>query len=242
MRPVLAAPDTLAGRLDVIRSRIEGTARRVGRDPADIRLVAVTKTLSPETLAAALAAGVVDVGENYVQEAREKRRAVGGAGVWHLIGGLQRNKARAAAELFDWVHSLDSAPLAEALAREADRLGRRLRVLIQVNVAEEATKRGIATSEVDRLGRAVLALGSLDLQGLMTIAPASDDPEAARPHFRALREVRKQAQNRLGVELPHLSMGMSGDFVIAVEEGATILRLGRALFGPRAPRSWREGS
>ena len=214
----------------------------MGRDPASIRIVGVTKTLPPDTVRAALAAGIDDIGENYVQEARDKRRSVGEGGIWHLIGGLQRNKVRVAAELFDWVHSLDSMPVAEALSAEADRLGRRIQVLIQVNVAGEASKRGIRPADIDGLAAGVARLGCLDLRGLMTVAPYSDDPEAARPHFRALHKARETAQNRLGVELPHLSMGMSGDFVIAVEEGATILRLGGALFGPRAPRSWREDS
>jgi pyridoxal phosphate enzyme (YggS family) len=224
-----------------VRVAVERAAVRVGRDPAAVHIIAVTKTFPPAAVTAALAAGLGDIGENYVQEARAKREAVGSPGIWHLIGPLQRNKARLALTVFDRVHTVDSPTLATHLAREAERAGRRLPVLVQVNVAREATKHGVAPEGLEDLVRVVLGLPGLDLDGLMAIAPASADPEQARPHFRRLRELRDTLRNRLGVELPHLSMGMSDDFVIAVEEGATFLRLGRALFGPRG-RTWREGA
>ena len=227
-------PDDIAGRVAAVRDAVEQAAARAGRDRASIRLVAVTKTFPAASALAALAAGLEDVGENYVQEARPKRIAVG-RGVWHLIGGLQRNKVRAAVKIFDRVHTVDSAALAAGLAAEAGRAGRRLPVLIQVRVAGEAGKRGIAPEGVEALARVVLGHRELLLDGLMTIPPAPRNPSDSRPYFRLLREVRESAQGRLGVELPHLSMGMSDDFLIAVEEGATLLRLGRALFGARGP-------
>jgi hypothetical protein len=232
--------DALRARLAAVRATVDEAARHAGRDPQTVRIVAVTKTFPPSTVAAALAAGLVDVGENYVQEARAKRDVVAG-GTWHLIGGLQRNKVRVAVAVFDRVHTLDSGALAEALGSAAE--GRRLPVLIQVNLAGETTKRGVAPEGVERLAEAILAQPALVLEGLMAVPPAGDPevPEASRPHFRLLRELRDRTQVRLGVELPHLSMGMSSDFTVAVEEGATWLRLGRALFGARRPAAWKPG-
>jgi PLP dependent protein len=233
-------PDDVAARIAAVRRAVEQAATRAGRDPASIRIVAVTKTFPAATVAAALAAGLEDVGENYVQEARAKRAGVP-RGVWHLIGGLQRNKVRAALAVFDRVHTLDSPELAAALAAEAGRAGKRLPVLIQVSVAGEAGKRGIGPDAVGPLARAVLRHPELALDGLMTIPPVPRNPSDSRPYFRLLREVRDCAQSGLGVELPHLSMGMSDDFLIAVEEGATLLRVGRALFGARGPGAGRPG-
>ena len=235
-------PDDVAARAAAVRAAVADVARRAGRDPAAIRIIGVTKTFPPAAVRAALAADVRDIGENYVQEASAKRRAAGGAGTWHLIGGLQRNKVRAAVATFDWVQTVDSAPLAGALDAEATRAGRRLAVLIQVNVAGETQKRGVAPAAVEALAEHVLSLPALRLEGLMTVPPLAADIQASRPHFRVLRTVRDRVAPRLGVELPHLSMGMSDDFAVAVEEGATMLRLGRALFGPRGRGTWREGS
>jgi len=234
-------PDDVAARAAAVRAAVADVARRAGRDPAAIRIIGVTKTFPPAAVRAALAADIRDIGENYVQEASAKRRAAGGAGTWHLIGGLQRNKVRAAVATFDCVQTVDSAPLAGALDAEATRAGRRLAVLIQVNVAGETQKRGVAPAAVEALAEHVLSLAALRLEGLMTIPPLAD-AQASRPHFQALRAVRDRVAPRLGVELPHLSMGMSDDFAVAVEEGATMLRLGRALFGPRGRGTWREGS
>jgi pyridoxal phosphate enzyme (YggS family) len=228
----------LAVRLAGVRAAVEAAALRAGRDPGAVRIVAVTKTLPSAAVAEALAAGLSDIGENYVQEGRAKRSAVGGAGTWHLIGGLQRNKVRGAVAVFDRIHTLDSAELAADLAAEAARAGRRLPVLLQVNLTGDASRRGVPPEAVEALARAVLGESALALDGFMTVPL----PAAGRAPFGRLREVRDRARDRLGVELPHLSMGMSDDFELAVEEGATLLRLGRALFGARGAASWRPGS
>jgi pyridoxal phosphate enzyme (YggS family) len=229
----------LEARLARVRATIVTAARRAGRDPSAVRIVAVTKTFPPDAVASALAAGLADVGENYVQEAAAKRAHVP-TGTWHLIGGLQRNKVRAAVRTFDRVHTLDGLALAAAVDAAAREAGRRMPVLVQVNVADEAGKRGTAPAAAAALCEAVLRLPGLVLDGLMTIGPAVDDPEAARPGFRALRALRDDVARRVGVELPHLSMGMSDDFAVAVEEGATLVRLGRVLFGARRSAAWRE--
>jgi PLP dependent protein len=234
--------DAVAGRLAAIRADVEVAARRTGRDPATVRIVAVTKTFPPAVVEAALAAGLEDIGENYVLEGRAKRAATGDRGVWHLIGGLQRNKVRAAVGAFDWVHTVDSPDLARALGAEASRAGRRLSVLVQVGFGDGPGRRGAPPDEIEAVARAVVAEPGLTLLGLMAMPPAGPDAESARPSFRLARDLRDGLAKRLGVELPHLSMGMSGDFAVAVEEGATVLRLGRALFGARGPGSWRPGS
>lgn len=235
-------PDETAERIVAVRRAVVAAAGRAGRDPDSVRIIAVTKSFPPAAVAAALAAGLTDIGENYVQEAAAKRAAVPARAVWHLIGGLQRNKVRAALELFDRVHSVDSVALAVALGREAERAGRRLPVLVQVNVSAEGSKRGVPPEGVEKLAEAILAQPALALDGLMAVPPAPVDAEASRTSFRRLREVRDRTRNRLGVELPHLSMGMSNDFTVAVEEGATLLRLGRALFGARGLGASRPGS
>jgi len=227
-------------RLARVRTTIAEAARRAGREPRTVTIVAVTKTFPPEVVAHALAAGLGDVGENYVQEAKAKRAQVSG-GTWHLIGGLQRNKVRAAVATFDRLHTVDGVALATAVDAAARDAGRRMPVLVQVNVAEDSAKRGADVEAAADLCRTVLRLPGLALDGLMTIGPLVDDPEAARPGFRRLREVRDEIARRLGVELPHLSMGMSDDFAVAVEEGATLVRLGRVLFGARRAGAWREG-
>lgn len=232
--------DGIRARLAVIRGEIAAAAARAGRDPAGVRIVAVTKTMPPSTVTAVLAAGLTEIGENYVQEAAPKRRAAPG-GRWRLIGPLQRNKVRLAVETFDCIDTVDSVPLATKLAEEAERAGRRLPILLQTNVSGEASKHGVPPDAVVDLARAVLALPGLAPEGLMTIGRLGASPAETRRLFQSLRATRDDAAGRLGVELPHLSMGMSDDFPIAVEEGATLLRLGRALLGPRGPGSWREG-
>jgi len=232
--------DELAARLAAVRDQVRAAARRAGRDAARVGIVAVTKTLPPEAARAALAVGLGDIGENYVQEARAKREALGAGGTWHLIGGLQRNKVRLAVATFDQVQTLDSAAVARALAVEAARAGRRLPVAIQVNTTADPRKRGLLPEDAPALAEAILGLAELHLQGLMTIGPIGP-AERSRSCFRLLRELRDAIGTRLGVELPHLCMGMSDDFPVAVEEGATLLRLGRALFGDRSPGSWRPG-
>lgn len=237
---------SIADNLAAVRERVAAAARRAGRDPAAITLVAVTKTHPPELVAEAIAAGAADLGENRVQEAAAKIAALGDqrqALRWHLIGHLQRNKARLAAELFDLVHSVDSLRLAEALARQLPP-GRALPVLLQVNVSGEASKEGfdLAGGLENRQALAALlpevehivALPGLAVRGLMTIAPIVGDPEQARPIFRRLRELRDELARRLPqARWDELSMGMTDDFEAAIAEGATIVRVGRAIFGER---------
>jgi pyridoxal phosphate enzyme (YggS family) len=239
MRAVAAPADDAVARIAAARAEVAAAARRAGRDPSDVRIIAVVKTLPPEAVATALDAGIEDVAENYVQEGARKRAAISRPATWHLIGGLQRNKVRSALQVFDWVQSVDSMRLGLALADGAAAAGRRLPVLIQVNLSGAAGQRGVAPDGVEDLARTLHGRPALSVQGLMTIAPAGAPGDVLRDHFRSARELRDHVARRLGVELPHLSMGMSDDFSLAVEEGATFVRLGRALFGPR---SWREGA
>lgn len=220
--------------LTAIRARMSVAARRVGRDPADVRLVAVTKSVDCDRIREVLAGGVLDLGENRVQEAEKKVAALGQSIRWHLVGHLQSNKARRAVYLFDLIHSVDSEALAVELSRRAEVAGRRVGCLLQVNVAREPTKFGVEPEQAPVLGRRVAALPGLRLTGLMTIAPLAADPEASRPVFRRLRELSAEIGAELGWERPELSMGMSQDFEVAIEEGATLVRVGSLLFGPRA--------
>ena len=197
-------------------------------------LVAVVKTVSAATVRDALSLGVTDLGESRVQEAEAHVATLGRrAGCWHMIGHLQRNKAARAAELFDRVHSVDGLEVARALARHARSAGRTVRALIEVNVGGEASKFGVATGGLLALLEQVVALPGLAVDGLMTVAPLTGRPEEARPHFARLRALRDAAARSGGRPLPELSMGMSADYEVAVEEGATIVRVGTALFGAR---------
>lgn len=230
-----AAPDEVAGRLADARRRIAAAAARAGRQPEDVTLVAVTKTVPAPLVRAAAAAGQTVFGENRVQEALAKAPIVGPGVSWHLIGHLQRNKAKAAAGLFAVVESLDSVELAEELDRRAGEQGRRLRVLVQVKLSEEATKSGVAPEAAPLLLERAAGLPHLELTGLMTIPPPPRRPEDSRPWFARLRELRERWD---GVCCPSgtlrdLSMGMSADFEVAIGEGATIVRIGSVLFGPR---------
>lgn len=226
--------DTIRERVETLRQRIASAAGRAGRSVDEITLVGVSKRHSAEALQAAIAAGVTEFGENYVQEAREKIAALGApAGVrWHLIGGLQSNKTRLATQLFSVVQTVDRLSLAQALARDAEREGKVLAVLVEVNLAGSGSRAGVAEAEALALCEQVTALPSLALSGLMGIAPLGADAEAARPHFARLRCLYEAlpAQNR-----KILSMGMSGDFEAAIAEGATLVRIGTALFGQRPP-------
>jgi hypothetical protein len=222
-------------RLNAVRQRIAGAAARVGRDPASVVLVGATKGVDAARVRAGVAAGLTDLGENRVQEAVPKIRAAGPGPRWHLIGHLQRNKARLAAEHFEVIHSIDSPAVAAALDRALERAatGRRLAVLIEVNVAREPTKHGVPLEDAGGLVAAVRACRHLDAVGLMTVAPIGR-PEIVRPVFRALRRLRDDLRTGLGAEaLTELSMGMSDDFEVAIEEGATMIRIGRAIFGER---------
>ena len=223
--------DSLARNLEAIRETIARSAERAGRDPNEIVLVAVTKGFAVERIREALAAGLRILGENRVQEALPKIDEIGPAGVdWHLIGHLQTNKVKFIEGRFRMVQSLDSVGLAQALER---RIESPIDVLVEVNVAEEPQKTGVTPSDLAALAAAVNAAQHLRLRGLMTVAPMADDPQSVRPVFAGLRALRDTTSQQLGLALPVLSMGMTHDYAIAVEEGATMLRLGRALFGPR---------
>jgi len=224
--------DEIAARLTTVRERIASAARRAARDPAAVRLVVASKTQPPEAIRAAYAAGAREFGENYVQEAAAKQDALANLKElrWHLIGHLQTNKARDAANRFALIHSLDSARLASALGRA--RPAPRVAVLVEVNVAAEASKSGVAPSEVERLIEEARA--TVEIRGLMTIPPPAPSPERSRGHFAALRAKRDRLAATTGLALSELSMGMTDDFEVAIEEGATIVRVGRAIFGERA--------
>jgi pyridoxal phosphate enzyme (YggS family) len=225
----------IADNIRTIRNRMAAAAARAGRDPAGIRLMAVSKTVEPERIRQAIDAGVGLLGENYVQEAREKIPAVGQTVQWHMIGHLQTNKVKYVVTLFDWIHSVDRLGLAQELSRRAGQHGRTLNVLIEINVSGEASKNGARPADVLELARQVAALPNLSVRGLMTMPPYSDDPENSRPYFVALRRLRDElaAAALPGVAMAELSMGMTDDFEVGIEEGATIIRVGRAIFGER---------
>jgi len=224
----------LNANLGAIRQRIKAACDRSDREPNSVTLLAVSKTHPPETIKAAADCGQIFFGENKVQEARAKIPLCPGRLRWHFIGHLQSNKCRDAVELFGMIQSVDSLALAQEINRRADQAGKNLPILLEVNVAGETSKFGYAPEKLLAELKAINALPRLEVQGLMTVPPWTPEPETARPHFRRLRELKGQAETVLGAPLPHLSMGMSGDFEIAIEEGATIVRLGTALFGPRA--------
>jgi len=226
----------VAANLVSVTDRVAAAAARSGRTPADIRLVAVSKTFGVDYVEAAVSADLRELGENKVQEAARKKAATSERGItWHLIGHLQSNKARVAAETFDWIHSVDSVSLLRRLDRAATDLHRSLNVLVQVDLAGEATKHGGSVAEVQRVIDAASSCESVSVRGLMVLPPWSPDPEQTRPFFRQLRQLRDQCATTTGpgLQLDQLSMGMSHDFEVAIEEGATIVRVGTALFGPR---------
>lgn len=220
----------IAANVARVLERIAGAAARAGRRPEDVLLVAVTKTVGPERIREALACGLRVFGENRVQEAREKVPRVPGAS-WHLVGSLQRNKVKEALRLFEVIHSVDSLPLAEEISRRApDVAGRPADVLIQVNISEERQKHGVDPAAASDLVARVLRLPGLRVRGLMGIAPLVARAEDARPFFRRLRELRDRVRGDVRAALEDLSMGMTDDFEVAIEEGATMVRIGRALF------------
>jgi pyridoxal phosphate enzyme (YggS family) len=224
--------DDFSSRLAHIQECIAAAARKAGRDPGDIELIAVSKTQPVEAIQQAMRAGITHFGENKVQEARGKIESLG-RGVWHLIGHLQSNKAREAVRLFDAIDSVDRAELAGEINHRAEALGKIQNVLLQVNIAGESTKFGCAPESAGRLAEEINGRPRLCLRGLMTIAPYSPEPEKSRPHFAALRDLRDKIETDTGLRLPVLSMGMSGDFEVAIEEGSTCVRIGTALFGER---------
>ena len=226
----------ITANLNTVNARIAAAAAATGRVTTDVRLVAVSKKFGPEHVEAAVAAGLQDLGENKVQEALQKQAATGALRVnWHLIGHLQSNKARKAAEAFDWIHSVDSVDLLRRLDRAAADCGRSPHLLIQVDLADEATKHGAPEAEVRRILDAATTCRWVEVRGLMVLPPWSQYPEVTRPHFRRLRRLRDElrAAGPDRSRLDQLSMGMSHDLEVAVEEGATMVRVGTALFGPR---------
>lgn len=223
-------------RIESIRKRIAAAAESCGRSPASVRLVAVSKTVPAERVKAAIDAGIESIGENYVQEAKEKFTVLGTEPVaWHFIGHLQSNKAKYAVRIFDLIHSVDSYKLARELDRHAAKNAKVQNVLVQVNTGGEATKSGVAVDGALELVREISRLDHLSIRGLMTLPPFFDAPERVRPFFRSLRELRDRIHDAAipGVSMGELSMGMTGDFEAAIEEGATLVRIGTAIFGER---------
>jgi len=230
-------PQEIAERIALVRERIRRAAERAGRSPEEITLVAVTKGVEVERIRAAIAAGLTHFGENRVQEAEGKIAEIAAPITWHLVGHLQSNKARRAVQLFHVIHSLDSVRLAQRLDRIAGEFGRVLPVLLQVDLAGEPTKFGIPADQLLEVAQACRPLRHLAVRGLMAIPPYMEDPERVRPYFRRLAECLRELNARGIFEPPlrDLSMGMSHDFEVAVEEGATMVRIGRAIFGERRP-------
>ena len=225
--------ETFRERADAVRAQIAGACRRAGRDPGGVQLLAVTKTHPPAAVEYAARYGLRAVGESRVQEGVEKRARSTAAIRWELIGHLQSNKARLAVAHFDRIQSVDSLKLLDLLDRAAGEQGRRLALLLQINAGQDPAKFGAAPADAPRLLEAGLARPHLQVDGLMTIAPLSDDPAVAQRSFARLRELRDRLAAEFGVPLPELSMGMTGDLVAAVAEGSTLVRVGTALFGPR---------
>ena len=226
---------TVKANIERIRSAIAGAASRAGRKVSDVRLMAVTKTVDDDRIMKAIEAGVDIIGESYVQEAKRKIEKMGRNIEWHMIGYLQSNKAKYAVKLFDMIHSVDRMDLAVELDRRAGAADLATNILVEVNISGEKTKSGVPYEEAMRLVKDISSLHNLSIQGLMTMAPWFDNPEDARPYFAALRELRDRIveENINRVEMRELSMGMSGDYEVAVEEGATIVRVGRNIFGER---------
>lgn len=228
---------TIKDNLKGIRENIETAAAGCGRNPADITLVGVSKKQAVEKVQQAIDAGLSDLGENYIQEAMDKIDTIGkGAACWHFIGHLQSNKARFAVQYFDLIHTVDKIKLAKEIDKQAKKIDKRQKILLQVNIAEEETKSGVEAHEVVSLAQAVTQFENLELQGLMCMPPYFNDPEDARPYFRHLARIREQIV-AAGVEsqaMRHLSMGMSHDFAAAIQEGATLVRVGTAIFGSRS--------
>lgn len=228
--------DQIKGRIETVRERIRSAALRCGRNPDSVRLVAVSKTVPVETIREALEGGATVFGENYIQEAMEKISALSVYPLsWHFIGRLQRNKAKYAVGLFDLIHSVDSLRLAEEIDRQARKAGRIQKILLQVNIGRDPAKSGIPAEEALPLVQKIAGFQNLSVLGLMTMPPFFDDPQQVRPYFAALAELRDRIRSCKipGVCMEELSMGMTGDFEAAVECGATMVRIGTAIFGKR---------
>ncbi len=224
----------IARNLESLTRRLHAAAERAGRDPGFVTLMAVAKGQPPAQVRAAAEAGLTLFGENRVQEAKAKIGQCPGRLRWHMIGHLQSNKCRDAVHFFEMIQSVDTLALALEIDRACEKAAKTMPILLEANLAGESSKFGFAPDQLLAHLEAVNALPRLEIHGLMTIAPWTPDPEKVRPVFRRLRELKEACEQRLGAPLPHLSMGMSGDFEVAIEEGATIVRIGTALFGPRA--------
>jgi pyridoxal phosphate enzyme (YggS family) len=225
----------IAANINTIKQRIAAAAAKSQRDPDSIKLLAVTKTVPPECLGEAIDAGITMFGENYVQEAKEKIAIIGPRAQWHMIGHLQTNKAKYAVNLFNYIHSVDRMDLARELDKKAHLTGCKMNILIEVNISGEKTKNGIPAAAAISLVKDVSRLENLFVRGLMTMAPYSDNPENSRRYFSGLRNLRDDIIRAgiTGILMEELSMGMTDDFEVAIEEGATIVRIGRAIFGER---------
>ncbi len=223
----------LAENLKAIQQRMAAACARAGRAPGTVALIAVTKGQPPEAVAEAAKLGLALFGENKVQEAKAKIPLCPGRLHWHLVGHLQTNKCRDAVELFEMIQSVDSLHLAQEINKRADQAARTMPILLEVNAAGEASKFGYSPERLLSEFSQINALPRLEIHGLMTVPPWTPNPEKARPHFRQLRELKDQCEQLLGAPLPCLSMGMTGDFEVAIEEGATMVRIGTALFGQR---------
>lgn len=223
----------LAANLEMVNARIRAACKRARRDPASVTLLAVTKGQPPARVEEAANLGLALFGENRVQEAKAKIPQCSGRLRWHMIGHLQSNKSRDAVQLFEMIHSVDSAGLAQEIDKSGDKLAKTMPVLLEVNVAGEGSKFGFKPDQLLADLPALNKLRRVEIHGLMTMAPWSPEPEKVRPVFRRLRELKEDCEKALGAPLAHLSMGMSGDFEVAIEEGATLVRLGTILFGPR---------
>ncbi len=229
--------ENIRDNLALVLGRIAAAAQRCGRSPADIRLVAVAKTHPAEAVRAALEAGAAIIGENYIQEARAKFEAlIHCPAQWHFIGHLQSNKAKYAVRLFQLIHTVDSLGLGEELDRQAHKAGKVQEILIQVNISRETTKSGVSTAQAMALARDLAQLPNIKVKGLMTMPPYFDDPVRARPYFADLRHLRDDIRALAipKIDMLELSMGMTGDFEAAIEEGATLVRVGTAIFGGRS--------
>ena len=223
----------IAENLNSIQQRIRGACERAGRAPDSVMLLAVSKTHPPETIRAAADCGQLLFGENKIQEAKAKIPLCPDKCRWHFIGHLQSNKVRDAVELFGMIQGVDSLSLAQEINKRCEQAAKKMPVLLEVNVAGEASKSGYQPEKMLAELKELNELPRIEIHGLMTVPPWSPEMEKARPHFRKLRQLKERAEAVLGVPLPHLSMGMSGDFEVAIDEGATLVRIGTALFGPR---------
>ena len=227
---------SLAENLDSIQQRIRAACDRAGRTPESITLLAVTKGQPPEIVNEAGKLGLASFGENKIQEAKAKIPLCSGKLRWHFIGHLQTNKCRDAVELFEMIQSVDSLHVAQEISKRADQAAKTMPILLEVNLAGEASKFGYRPDQLETELNQINALPRIEIHGLMTVPPWTANAENVRPVFRQLREIKERAEHALGAPLPHLSMGMTGDFEVAIEEGATIVRIGTALFGQRKKR------